>query len=338
MAADFLAALDRWGMMSTIAAVIPLYNGAPYIQAAIESVLNQERPANEIIVVDDGSTDEGPSIVEGMAIAHPTIRLLRKENEGQGAARNYGVDHCTSELIALLDQDDFWYVDHLRELERVFIESRSCRPAYVYSNLDRVDLDGTLVQHGYLDYFKTKEHPKKTLIGCLEENMYILPSATLILKSAFEAVSGFDGRLRGYEDDDLFLKLFCAGFKGIYINKSLSAWRIHSGSSSTTSLMLISAQIYYDKLVEKFQNEKEMRKDLISDVIAPRFALAGHRAFKDYVRAGNPTDAKFALRFALKCMRSMRYTGRARMLTRIGKYIALFYFKQHFCRAGNRLP
>ncbi|MBN9601539.1 MAG: glycosyltransferase [Afipia felis] len=316
--------------MSTIAAIIPLYNGATYIEAAIKSVLGQERPADEIIVVDDGSTDNGSSIVEAMAIEHPAIRLLRKENGGQGAARNYGVMHCGSDLIALLDQDDYWYGDHLKELERAFIDAGDSRLAYVYSNLDRIDLDGMMIHHDYLDYFRAVEHPKKTLVDCLKGNMYILPSASLISKSAFESVSGFDDRLRGYEDDDLFLRFFCAGFKSAYVDKSLSAWRIHSGSTSASIKMLISAQIYYDKLVETFKNKNETRKNLVADIIAPRFALAGHRAFKDYVRGDNPRDAKFALRFALKCMRSMRLAGRVRMLTRIGKYAGSFYLRQLF--------
>ena len=92
--------------MSTIAAIVPLYNGAAYIETAIRSVLDQERPADEIIIVDDGSTDNGPSLVEAMAAGNSKVRLLRKENGGQGSARNYGIAHCSSDLIALLDQDD----------------------------------------------------------------------------------------------------------------------------------------------------------------------------------------------------------------------------------------
>src|ERR1700758_2585037 len=118
--AELLSLADRLSRridMSTIAAIIPLYNGADYIDAAIKSVLEQERLADEIIIVDDGSTDNGPSIVEAMAAGNPRIRLLHKENGGQGSARNYGVAHCNSDLIALLDQDDYWYEDHLKELE-----------------------------------------------------------------------------------------------------------------------------------------------------------------------------------------------------------------------------
>jgi glycosyltransferase involved in cell wall biosynthesis len=317
--------------MSTIAAIIPLYNGAAYIEAAVRSVLDQERPADEIIVVDDGSTDNGASLVTAMAAEHPMIRLLHKENGGQGSARNYGVAHCNSDLIALLDQDDYWYSNHLKELEQAFVDAQNPRLAYVYSNLDRIDDEGGMVLRGCLDYFKIEEQPKRTLVGCLKANMYILPSASLILKSAFQSVHGFDERLRGYEDDDLFLKLFCADFQGAYVNKSLSAWRIHSASTSASIRMLISAQIYYDTLVETFKNKNKASENLVADIIAPRFALIGHRTFKTYIKHDDRSDdAKLALGFASKCMRSMRLAGRTKMQIRISKYVALFYLRQLF--------
>jgi len=316
--------------MGTIAAIVPLYNGAAYIAIALRSVLDQERPADEIIVVDDGSTDDGPAIVEAMAAGDARVRLLRKENGGQGSARNHGVAHCSSDLIALLDQDDYWYGDHLKELELAFAGAKDSRLAYVYSNLDRIDREGGMVQRDYLNCLKIEERPKRTLTGCLKNDMYILPSATLISKSAFQSVNGFDDRLRGYEDDDLFLKFFCAGFESAYIDKTLSAWRIHPGSSSTSVRMLVSAQIYYDSLIETFKRKTEAGKNLVADVIAPRFALASHRAFKYYVKRKDMRDAKFALQFALKCIRSMRGAARVRMMARTGKYAALFYMKQLF--------
>src|SRR5262245_58245464 len=84
-----------------IAAIIPLYNGERYISAAIRSILSQTLPASEIIVVNDGSVDDGPRLVEDLGKERP-ITLLHKANGGQGSARNLGVAHCNSDLIALL--------------------------------------------------------------------------------------------------------------------------------------------------------------------------------------------------------------------------------------------
>src|SRR5712671_1477586 len=107
----------------SIAAIIPLYNGGRWIEQSVRSVLAQTLPADEFIVVDDGSTDDGPRTVERLAQSHP-IRLLRKPNGGQSSARNFGVAHSRSALIALLDQDDVWYPHHLATLIEPFRQSR----------------------------------------------------------------------------------------------------------------------------------------------------------------------------------------------------------------------
>jgi glycosyltransferase involved in cell wall biosynthesis len=101
----------------SIAAIIPLYNGARWIEGAIRGFFAQTLQPDEFIVVDDGSTDDGAgaAIVERLALERP-IRLLQKENGRQSAARNFGVKHSASALIALLDQDDEWYPNHLEEL------------------------------------------------------------------------------------------------------------------------------------------------------------------------------------------------------------------------------
>jgi glycosyltransferase involved in cell wall biosynthesis len=212
-----------------IAAIIPLYNGAPYIRQAIASVLQQSLPAAEIIVVDDGSLDDGPQIVEQLARDHP-INLLRKPNGGQGSARNFGVANATCELIALLDQDDVWYCNHLERLARPFSDTRPVELGWAYSNLDEIDEQGRLIVRSALRLFDNVPHPKRDVRGCLCADMYVLPSASLISRKAFAAVGGFDERLRGYEDDDLFLRLFRAGYDNAFVDEALSQWRIFRGA------------------------------------------------------------------------------------------------------------
>lgn len=96
--------------------VIPLYQKREFVLRAVSSVLEQTLPAREVIVVDDGSTDGGGSLVERHA---PGVTLLTQENAGVGAARNRGVAAATSDWVAFLDADDYWFPDHLRELSRV---------------------------------------------------------------------------------------------------------------------------------------------------------------------------------------------------------------------------
>lgn len=254
----------------TIAAIIPLYNGAPFIEAALNSVLAQILPASEIIVVDDGSTDNGPDLVERMAANHP-ITLIRKENGGQGSARNMGVRHASARLVAFLDQDDMWYPNHLSELAAPFRSVRYPELGWVYSNLDEVDIDGFMVTRGCLDRKPEVEHPKRSLTGCLMTDMFVLPTSSLISREAFERVGGFDERLVGYEDDDLFLRLFRHGYDSVYLPRALAKWRIYSSSASFSSSMGRSRMIYFRKLIETFAPDARRNTDYIGELIAPRF-------------------------------------------------------------------
>src|SRR4051794_37464464 len=125
----------------SISAIIPLYNGASYITQALDSVFAQELPPVEVIVVDDGSTDDGPELVRQYAARHP-LTFMRKANGGQSSARNCAIRQAKGALIAPLDQDDCWYPHHLRELVRPFQEQPRRRIGWTYSNLDEIGADG----------------------------------------------------------------------------------------------------------------------------------------------------------------------------------------------------
>jgi glycosyltransferase involved in cell wall biosynthesis len=264
-----------------ISAIIPLYNGAVYIKEALQSVLDQERPADEIIVVDDGSTDNGAGadIVREMAKSFP-ITLLTKPNGGQASSRNYGVAHSSGTLIALLDQDDAWYPHHLRELEHPFLKCNSRPLGWAYSNLDEMRDDGIILNYSVLDLIPFVEHPKKSLLRCISNDLFILPGASMISRAAFEAVGGFDEQFVGYEDDDLFLRIFMAGYPNVYINEPLTKWRMHAASTSFTEKMAASRARYFSKLIKTFPDDVKTMRFYTRDHIAPRFvntALEGLR-------------------------------------------------------------
>ncbi len=236
----------------TIVAIIPLYNGAKWIEQTIQSVLDQTLQPDEFIVVDDGSTDKGPEIVEKLAQKHP-IKLLRKPNGGQSSARNFGVANSKSDLIALLDNDDFWYPNHLHELIKPYKCRNRDRPlALTYSQLSHVDEKGLVVRRRLLDWWA----PKQTIVECLATDMGIQPSATLISRKAFDAVNGFDENLSCYEDDDLFLRLFRHGYDMAFVDKILSFWRIHPNSCMRSDNMWKSIRLYLSKQLTEFPEHK----------------------------------------------------------------------------------
>ena len=101
-------------MAFTVSVVIPCYNGASFLRETIDSVLNQTHPALEVIVVDDGSTDDSAAIAASYG---PPVRVIRQKNQGQSAARNRGMDEAQGEWVGLLDADDRWVPN---KLERQF--------------------------------------------------------------------------------------------------------------------------------------------------------------------------------------------------------------------------
>jgi glycosyltransferase involved in cell wall biosynthesis len=256
----------------SVAAIIPLYNGARWIEQALASVLAQTLQPDELLVVDDGSTDDGAGIVivERMARQHPIIRLLRKHNGGQSSARNFGVANSSSAFIAFLDQDDAWYPRHLETLLEPFRATYSVPLGWVYSNLDLVAEDGHVLSYNFLRHLPI-EHPKRHLTRCLNEDMHILPSASLISRAAFENVGGFDERLSGYEDDDLFLRMFSANYNNIFIDEALSRWRMVANSSSHSPPMFMSAMTYMDKLLRNYPDDESGGHRYARDFIVPRF-------------------------------------------------------------------
>ncbi|MCM1567454.1 MAG: glycosyltransferase family 2 protein [Dehalobacter sp.] len=103
--------------MPALSVVIPLYNKGSYIARAINSVLTQSFQDFEVVVVDDGSTDNGVEVVR--RFGDPRIRLIAQENQGVSAARNKGVHEAATEFIAFLDADDEWTPIHLETIQRL---------------------------------------------------------------------------------------------------------------------------------------------------------------------------------------------------------------------------
>ena len=110
--------------MTSISVVIPLYNKERYIHRAVESVLSQKIAPDEVIIVDDGSTDGGAREVK--KISDFRIRLVQQSNSGECAARNRGIDEARNELVAFLDADDEWKPDFLAQIHRLMNNFPDC--------------------------------------------------------------------------------------------------------------------------------------------------------------------------------------------------------------------
>ena len=177
-----------------ISVVVPVYNGAHFLKDAIESILLQNYPNLEIIVVDDGSTDDIDAAVSALPV---DVRFFRQPNQGPSAARNRGVRDASGSLVAFLDVDDLWPAERLDLLTGEL--------------QDHPELD---VVRGYAQLSKrANEDAPFEPIGNPEESFPNYIGAALYRKSAFERVGLFDEFLTFAEDTDWFVRADAAKLK-----------------------------------------------------------------------------------------------------------------------------
>jgi glycosyltransferase involved in cell wall biosynthesis len=257
----------------TVSVIIPFFNGSRWIQRALESVYSQTRLPEEVIVVNDGSTREETRFLNNL-VTQFGFRVLEQKNRGQSSARNFGVTESKSDFFCLLDQDDYFLPKHIETLLGIsnLEDPMFC---FSYGDLHRVSESDKLLSASCVNV--KNQHPLRSIEVMLRNNMYILPSATLIRKSAFISVGGFDEELQGYEDDDLFLRLFMSGFRNSFTSDAVSAWTVNVESTSFSEAMCRSRFLYFSKLFKIFvleanQKGKESGK-VFSELLFPRFSL-----------------------------------------------------------------
>jgi glycosyltransferase involved in cell wall biosynthesis len=186
--------------MPKVSVVIPVFNGAATIRRAIDSVLAQDFTDLEIIVIDDGSTDETPSILKEYG---KHIKAIRQLNQGVGAARNSGIVAAQGEFVAFLDSDDEWYPHKLRKQVALMEENPSV--GLVSSSAKYVDELNVVQQVGSVDL-------KGRLTDVLLFKNVIVTSSVLVRRSCLESTRPYfrqhlSGGGAGVEDWELWLRL-----------------------------------------------------------------------------------------------------------------------------------
>ena len=181
----------------TISVVIPTYNHSKYLAEAISSILSQTRPADEIIVIDDGSTD-GSAIV---ATQFPNVQLIRQENQGTSAARNAGLQRCTSSHIVFLDADDLLLPKALEWGAIYAAQHFDC--SFVYgAHRDFVN-DGRGCDNSN-HYCPIYGDPHLAL---MRRNLIRMQGSAIFRRDCLLEIGGYDTTLEVAEDYDLYLRL-----------------------------------------------------------------------------------------------------------------------------------
>lgn len=180
----------------TVSVIIPTFNRAHLVTEAVDSVLCQSYTDFELLVVDDGSTDD---TVDRLAGYEGRIRLYRQKNRGPSAARNAGIRHAQGQYICFLDSDDLWLKDKLRAQMDLVAQNLQVKVCYT---------EEVWIRRGVRVNPK-KKHRKYS--GWILEKMLPLclvsPSSVLIAREVFDRVGLFDESLPACEDYDLWLRI-----------------------------------------------------------------------------------------------------------------------------------
>jgi glycosyltransferase involved in cell wall biosynthesis len=181
-----------------VSVVIPTFNRGWIVRDAIDSVLGQTYADFELIVVDDGSTDRTPQILDAYG---DRLRVIRQANQGVSAARNRGIDASSGPLIALLDSDDIW----LHRKLAVQVDFFKMNPAALICQTEEIWIrNGLRVNPG-----KRHRKPSGMIFERSLDLCLVSPSAVMVRRELFEKVGLFDESLPACEDYDLWLRVGC---------------------------------------------------------------------------------------------------------------------------------
>lgn len=184
--------------MAEISVIIPTFNRSAMLQRALQSVLEQDHPSFEVIVVDDGSTDD---TISRIPTGGRVKLLVHPSNRGVSAARNTGITYCSGRYVAFLDSDDYWLPGKLRRQARFFATHPS---AVACQSEERWIRGGRRVS--------PRNRHKKISGDIFEpslERCLVSPSSVMLKKTLFDEVGLFDEMLPACEDYDLWLRIAC---------------------------------------------------------------------------------------------------------------------------------
>jgi len=230
-----------------ISVILPTYNRCTLLERAILSVIQQTRTADEIIIIDDGSTDGTEELIRKK---YPRLLYFRQENQGISSARNAGIEKSTGEWLAFLDSDDTWLPRKLEYQERTL----QANPDYLICHTNEIWIRNDKRVN------PMKKHQKsggyifdKCLPLCV-----ISPSAVILHRQVFDRYGKFDISLPVCEDYDLWLRL-CAFLPVLYLEKPLITK--YGGHADQLSRRYWGMDRYRIVALEKIITDPDLDKD-----------------------------------------------------------------------------
>jgi len=238
--------------MSFFSVILVTYNSSRYIEESISSVLNQTYKNFELIIIDDGSTDETVNIIKKFKDSR--IKYKYQDNQGPSKARNFGIKISKSKWICFLDADDYWYKDKLKVVSK-FLSGSNLIYHKLYKKIEfkkkNLHITQSKLQHLLFQKYIGSKIKIPITQNLLIYGNTIPTSSVVIRKKILNKTRFFDEKLCIGEDYDLWLRLSLVTDKFIFISKNLGTYRIHVESATkkrkdiTKLVMNIEKKYYY---------------------------------------------------------------------------------------------
>ena len=287
-----------------ISIVIPAYNASNYLAEAIDSALAQTYSNYEIIVVNDGSKDDGAT--ERVALSYgDKIRYFHKENGGSSSALNVGIENMTGEWFSWLSHDDLYMPEKL-EKQIEYIKSLNIDPSEMSRHIffaasELIDAEGHVIR----PYDAKKAFSISRKLEAVSHNGHLICEPTehnfhgcscLIHRDAFKDVGRFDEKLRLLNDIDLWFRFYSSGYNVHYIPEPLVQGRVHGAQVSKSigySYHNPEQDMFWkrslDWLINNHPNEESLFYLFGKNAFLKTRNVDGNRAF-DYLSRKNPSQ------------------------------------------------
>ena len=294
--------------MPKFSVVIPLFNKEKFILSTLKSVMNQNFKDFEVIIVDDGSTDNSLELID--TINDSRIQVLKQENQGVSVARNNGIKQAKTAYIAFLDADDIWEENHLEVLDNTiqkFPKAGMYCSRYVTEITKHHHLHNTFIgiettYEGYVqDFFKS------SLI-----NRVALTSAVCIKKTVFDEIGGFNANISSGQDLEYWIRI-ALHYKIAITNKTTLIYNYSENNYSLSKTPIYKKKLIdFDRFKEFEQNKPSLKQflDLYRVEYALNFYLLGYKKQRDFYlknvdKKNIPTKTKLLLKLPPSLLRKL---------------------------------
>jgi glycosyltransferase involved in cell wall biosynthesis len=278
--------------LPAVSVVIAAYNRAEFLPATVDSILSQRFRDFEVIVVDDGSTDETKAVLAPYA---ERVRYLYQNNRGPSAARNLGVRNARADWIAFQDSDDLSLPGHLETLHEYVKNHPQC--AMVFANggyVGGAEHDRTTI----IPRAKSRRLMERgvTLADLFEKSIFRLQAA-LVSRRCYHQIGGHDESLRISMDLDLAFRMF-SRYPIAYIDQVVFSYRRHSANISANEELRLLENI---RVIEKLLNDNDQAAAVLGRRrVRSRLAYRYYRLARGRWRRGDKARACDALREAIR--------------------------------------